>query len=192
MSGDRRSSTRVRFIAWVCLCSAIALRPGVAGSVDEPAGYRLGNYRAEVPATLKGARVIGTEEAKQLWNARSALFIDVLPRPPKPEALPEGTVWRNTRRDNIPGSVWLPNVGFGRLHEKIDRYFRNSLHRLSEGDKGRPLLFYCLDRCWMSWNAAKRALEYGYRNVLWYPAGTDGWTDSGFPVEESTPLPFAD
>ena len=37
------------------------------------------------------------------------------------------------------------------------------------------LVIYCQADCWMSWNAAKQALSYGYTNVAWYPEGTDGW-----------------
>jgi rhodanese-related sulfurtransferase len=40
----------------------------------------------------------------------------------------------------------------------------------------------------MSWNAAKRALALGYRKVLWYPEGTDGWSRRGLPLERRTPL----
>ena len=46
------------------------------------------------------------------------------------------------------------------------------------------LLFFCLADCWMSWNAAKRAQEYGYTSVLWYPEGTDGWRFEDWPVEK--------
>src|SRR5881275_1237745 len=75
----------------------------------EPADYRTDNYRAPVPATLAGARVLGTEEAEAVWRAGRAVFIDVLPHPPKPQNLPAGTIWRETPRLNIPGSVWLPD-----------------------------------------------------------------------------------
>jgi rhodanese-related sulfurtransferase len=36
----------------------------------------------------------------------------------------------------------------------------------------------------MSWNAAKRALEYGYTNVMWFRDGTDGWQELGYPLAE--------
>ncbi len=36
----------------------------------------------------------------------------------------------------------------------------------------------------MSWNAAKRALEYGFSNVSWYPGGSDGWAKAGLPLED--------
>jgi len=40
----------------------------------------------------------------------------------------------------------------------------------------------------MSWNAAKRALAYGYRNVAWFPDGSDGWQEAGLPLAEATPM----
>jgi PQQ-dependent catabolism-associated CXXCW motif protein len=46
---------------------------------------------------------------------------------------------------------------------------------------------YCLKDCWMSWNAAKRALAMGYTNVAWYPDGTDGWASADLPLEQATP-----
>jgi rhodanese-related sulfurtransferase len=41
----------------------------------------------------------------------------------------------------------------------------------------------------MSWNAAKRALSYGYTHVFWYPQGTDGWRTQGYPTAELQPEP---
>ncbi len=161
-------------------------------SPAEPDGYRMGQYRAPTPATLRGALAVDTAAARALWDAGQTLFIDVLPRPPKPKDLPEGTVWRDRPRDNIPGSAWLPNVGFGALNPELEAYFRQSLATLTGGDPGKPLLIYCLTDCWMSWNAAKRALELGYRQVYWYPEGTDGWLAGGGRVEDSQPLAAPD
>ena len=42
-----------------------------------------------------------------------------------------------------------------------------------------------------SWNAAKRAAAWGYRNVLWYRDGTDGWEEEALPTEELHPAPGA-
>jgi PQQ-dependent catabolism-associated CXXCW motif protein len=155
----------------------------------EPEGYRTDNYRAPVPATLAGARVLATEEAAAIWRASKAVFIDVLPRPPKPQNLPEGTVWRDKPRLNIPGSIWLPDTGYGALAAVTEDYLREGLARASGGDRAKQLVIYCQADCWMSWNAAKRALSYGYSNVAWYPDGTDGWQRANLPVEESQPVP---
>ena len=147
-------------------------------------------FRAPVPDGLQGAATVKTEQVWDLWEAQSAIFIDVLPRPPKPKDLPEGTVWRDRPRDNIPGSVWLPNVGFGALNPTMEAYYRDNLRRLTGGDKSKAILIYCQVNCWMSWNAAKRALEYGYTQVIWYPDGTEGWAISGGPLIPAEPEPL--
>ena len=159
---------------------------------EEPEGYRMGDYRSPVPATLEGATVLRTERALEMWDANEARFIDVLPRPPKPAGLGDDVVWRPPERRNIPGSTWLANVGFGKINPEMDAYFRANLAKISGGDLNAPLIFYCLANCWMSWNAAKRALGYGYTNVYWYPDGTDGWGIAGGELETSEPVPVAD
>lgn len=156
---------------------------------QEPVGYRMEDYRTPTPATLAGARVVDTQAAFGVWRDKAAIFVDVLPQAPKPANLPASTVWRDKRRDNIPGGVWLADVGYGALSPQTEAYFRKGLDKASAGDKRRPLLFYCLADCWMSWNAARRALEFGYINVLWYPEGTDGWSAAGHPLAEQRPEP---
>jgi PQQ-dependent catabolism-associated CXXCW motif protein len=158
-------------------------------NAPEPEGYRTDNYRAAVPATLAGARVLATGEAEAIWRAGAGVFIDVLPRPPKPPNLPAGTVWRDRPRLNIPGSIWLPDTGYGMLAPATEDYLRHGLARASGGDKAKLLVVYCQADCWMSWNAAKRVLSYGYSNVAWYPDGTDGWQRAELPVAESQPEP---
>ena len=171
------------------LVAALLVAPAFAQQQEsfEPEGYRADNYRAPVPATLAGARVLTTSEAEAIWRAKSGAFVDVLPRPPKPKNLPEGTVWRDAPRRNIPGSVWLPDTGYGTLPPAMEDYFRRGLARVSGGDKAALLVIYCLADCWMSWNAAKRALTYGYSNIAWYPDGTDGWERAKLPTEEAQP-----
>ena len=168
---------------------ALTARVGAPESTPEPNGYRTDNYRAPVPPTLAGVRVLTTEQAEAIWRSGSAAFVDVLPRPPKPANLPEGTIWRDIPRLNIPGSIWLPDTGYGTLAAATEDYLRNGLISVSGGDNAKLLVIYCLADCWMSWNAAKRALSYGYSNVAWYPDGTDGWQRANLPVEESQPVP---
>ena len=157
-------------------------------TVAEPEGFRMADYRAAVPATLAGATVVDTAAVQTLIAAREVVPIDVLPRPPKPAGLKEGTVWRPPPRHNIPGTAWLANTGFGVLSPEIEAHFKAHLDSLSGGDLERGLLFYCQADCWMSWNAAKRALAYGYSKVYWYPEGTDGWIAAGLATEPSEPI----
>jgi PQQ-dependent catabolism-associated CXXCW motif protein len=155
-----------------------------AQTVPEPDGYRVESYRAPVPATLAGATVLDTAAARTLWETGEAVFVDVLPAAPRPADLPAGTIWQPPSRDTIPGAVWLPNVGFGKLAPETDRYFRDNLRRLARGDTARPVVFFCQSDCWMSWNAARRAItEYGFEDVLWYPPGTDGWEAAGLSLQ---------
>jgi PQQ-dependent catabolism-associated CXXCW motif protein len=165
--------------------SSVAAPAGPA----EPEGYRMDAYRAATPATLAGATTVSTVEVRDLQRSGDVLFVDVLPRPPKPANLPEDIVWRTPKRFNIPGSVWLANVGYGALNPRMDAYFRSNLERLTGGNFGHPILFYCLADCWMSWNAAKRALAYGYTRIFWYPDGTNGWAADSLPLEEAEPVP---
>jgi PQQ-dependent catabolism-associated CXXCW motif protein len=153
----------------------------------EPADYRLEDYRSPTPATLSGARVVATAEAHRLWAAKEAVFIDVLPQAPRPASLPDNVLWRDKPRFDIPGSIWLPDTGYGALAPEVEGYLFDGLARASGGDKGKPMLFYCQRDCWMSWNAAKRALQAGYTNVIWFPDGTEGWSEEHYPLEERRP-----
>lgn len=177
-----------RAAAVILACLAFA-GPATAQGVPEPEGFRMEQYRAPVPDTLSGARVLDPQAAYALWQSGEAAFIDVLPRPPKPENLPEGTIWIEKPRHSIPGAIWLPNVGYGAIAEVTDAYFRHGLKKATGDDKDQPVVFFCLANCWMSWNAAKRALEYGYSQVYWMPDGTDGWSSQDYPTEEVTAEP---
>src|SRR5262249_33784720 len=46
-----------------------------------------------------------------------------------------------------------------------------------------PLVFFCLSsRCWLSYNAALRAIGAGYTNVMWYRGGIESWQAAGLPL----------
>jgi PQQ-dependent catabolism-associated CXXCW motif protein len=183
-----------RKYAALSLAAAILVFAGPAwsGGVEEPTGYRMDEYRAPVPETLKGAEVIDTKEAEALWREKKAVFFDVMPNTPKPANLPAGTIWKDKVREDIPDSIWLANVGYGAISDETAGYFRQGLEALTASDKSRPILFYCMTNCWMSWNAAKRAIEWGYSSVIWYPSGADGWQSANLPLEENRPYPGGD
>ena len=178
--------------AWIAVLAHFLISHPAAISQEaprEPVDYRTENYRAPTPATLAGARVVTTVDAEKMWRDKTAIFVDVMPRAPRPANLPEGTIWRDKPRMNIPGSIWLPDTGYGETPPGITEYFRSGLARATHDDHTQLLLFYCLRDCWMSWNAAKRALALGYSNVAWYPDGVDGWTDMLLPVADAQPAP---
>ena len=182
----------IRPAALALVAIIVAVGETAAAGVTEPDGYRLEDYRSPTPTTLRGVRVLDTDEAEQLWRSNLASFVDVLPRPPRPRDLPEGTLWRDKPRANIPGSIWLPDTGYGELAPSVADYFSKGLDRVTGGDRSRILVLYCLADCWMSWNAAKRARALGYSGVAWYPEGTDGWLGAGLPLQAATPEPRPD
>lgn len=173
----------------LALCLVGAADSRAQSAPDEPSGYRTDAYRAPVPATLQGARVIDTQAAEVLWREKGALFIDVLPRAVKPVNLPANVIWREPPHKSIPGAIWLANVGYGVMPEPSLQALQAKLAALTEGDRSRALVFFCLKDCWMSWNAAKRAVSWGYSNVIWFPDGIDGWSDALLPLDNVAPAP---
>ncbi|NEV64281.1 PQQ-dependent catabolism-associated CXXCW motif protein [Thiorhodococcus minor] len=153
-------------------------------------GYRLDDFLAPVPATAPGAITLTTPEARAMHQAGDAIFIDVRPAPARPSGLPAGTLWLPPARQSIPGAVWLPNIGFGRLSDQLDAYLRSALERLTTSDPSHPMVLYCRADCWMSWNAAKRIAALGYTAVYWYPNGTTGWSRAGLRLEPIQPEPL--
>src|ERR1700760_3509656 len=119
------------------LVFAVIALSGVAHAeelVPEPKEYRTGDYRAPVPDTLAGARVLSTREAEAIWRTKSGVFVDVLPRPPKPSNLPTGTIWRDRPRYDIPGGIWLPDTGYGKLSPVMEDYLRRGIEHISLGN----------------------------------------------------------
>lgn len=171
------------------IAGSMAGNDNAAAPPPEPDNYRTDEYRKPVPLTLKGAKVIDVIAAEKLWTSNEATFIDVYPHAPKPKNLPAGTYWREPPHYTIERAVWLPNVGYGALSPANEAYFKTSLAALTKGDPTQQIVLYCLRNCWMSWNAAKRALSYGYSNVLWFSEGTDAWQEAGLPIESVRPIP---
>ena len=199
ISGSARSSglPAARLILALGLTLGAIGLPGIPAAfeigaecvAEEPIGYRMADFRSPVPCTLAGARVVSTEDLQGLIAEQSPILIDVLPSPRRPEGLSEDALWQPPARRNIPGSVWLPNTGFGEPPVEEEAYLRANLERVTQGDRSRRVVFYCLADCWMSWNAARRALEWGYTSVVWYPFGSDGWEAMGLPLAEASPVP---
>ena len=157
------------------LCAALLLVATVALAVEEPDAYRQSDYDAPVPETLQGAHVVGDDAAYALWLSGKVAVIDVMPDFPRPKGLPKDTIWRGRARHSIPGAIWLTQIGFGVLSDEGRVQFRDGLAFATGNDLDAPLMFICRADCWLSWNAARRAVAAGYTRVFWYPDGTTGW-----------------
>ena len=70
--GDEKVAMRSKFAGLVL--AAFVATAHAQEKISEPDGYRTENYRAPVPATLSGARVLTTAEAEAIWRAGNGGF----------------------------------------------------------------------------------------------------------------------
>ena len=150
-------------------------------TVPVPDGYRQDDYRAPVPDSVPGAEVFHLPAMQDLVTRGGAVLIDVLPAPRRPDAMRPGTPWLPQPHRSLPGALWWPEVGRGALPSGAEAHFAERLRAATGGD-GRLVVFFCLNDCWMSWNAALRAAALGLR-AAWFPEGVDGWEAAGLPVQ---------
>jgi PQQ-dependent catabolism-associated CXXCW motif protein len=193
MSAERRL---IRFqhviLSVVLTASSFGLSSALAAApeFDAATGYRIARYRSPVTVAVVGGTRITAAEVDGLVRDQAAVLIDVMPSEGAgPD--PQTGAWRLSKtRQNIPGSVWLPDVGKGELSVEMDGYFRDNLAKLTATDKTRAVIIYCQADCWMSWNAIKRAASYGYTQLYWFAEGSDGWRDWDGRFETAIPVPI--
>lgn len=173
----------------VALIAIMLTLPAQAQPVPEPAGFRGEPYRDAVPVTLTGAQVINTARAMEL-HGQGVAFLDVLPRKKRPENLPPGTLWVEEVHHTIPGAKWLYDTGYQQLSPAEAARLEDGLTAATGNDKSAPVVLFCKADCWMSWNAAKRAVTMGYSAVNWFPDGVDGWTAGGGDLVVAVPDPL--
>lgn len=149
----------------------------------EPSGYWNGPINSPVPVTLSGGKVINdAHRVRKLLSHSGTVVVDVSNAPRRPENMAPGAPWLPLPHRAIPGSLWIPGVGLGEIPPSVDELFRQRLAQATGGDLSRQLVIYCHETCWLSWNAARRAISYGYRNVYWFRNGIEGWKAAGFPT----------
>lgn len=173
------------------LAAALLSLPGQAQGGFNTEGFRLPPYRAATPPTVPHGQSHNVASLTALLASGQAVLVDVQSVAVRPETREFGLDWLPNRpRNNLPGSHWLPNVGLAELEPEMERYFREQLARITGGDHSRALVFYCVVDCWMSWNAVLRAHGYGYRNLHWFPGGTEAWAASGGRLVVAQPVPL--
>ncbi|MBX2868061.1 MAG: hypothetical protein KTR18_05275 [Acidiferrobacterales bacterium] len=185
-------------LQYLCLAVlSLAIVQIVSFAQEIPDGYRGKPYKAPTPWSAPGATTLSfPENVQDLIAQTDVVLINVSPITLSPEGADGVRTWipqRGKEMYNIPGSIWLPNVGYQTLDTPMMDYFQRNMSRWTGGDLDRPVLFYCTADCWMSWNAVKRAgEELGYTDVYWYPHGIDGWKEVNLALELATPIPFVD
>jgi PQQ-dependent catabolism-associated CXXCW motif protein len=129
-----------------------------------------GAMHAPTPVSIPGGQLITTKGLTDLVQARKAPYFlfDTLGGP---EILPGA----------IP-SVWMAQPGS--FNDQIQQQFAQVMQQGTQGRKDTTLVYYCLsNHCWMSYNAALRAINAGYTNVKWYRGGIEAWKAAGLPTQ---------
>jgi len=135
-----------------------------------------GAMHGPTPASIPGGQVITTKGLVELVRRPPVPFFmfDALEGP---EALP-----------NAVPAAWAAQPGS--LDDAVQQRFVMLLQQRTNGNKEMPLVFYCLSReCWMSYNAALRAIGAGYTNVLWYRGGLEAWKSAGLATQRTQQSP---
>ncbi len=166
--------------------AAFAVAVAAASPVPEPDGFRQDDYRSAVPMTVAGATVVHAEQIQDLQRQGGIILIDVLAAPRRPAGALPGAPWLPTAHTDLPGSLWWPDIGRGAISPELDARLRTRLAELAATHPGSLIVFYCKSDCWLGWNAAKRAAQYGIR-AGWFPEGADGWEDAGLPTHDAVP-----
>ena len=167
------------------LLAAILLACGLAiGAEDTDFGVpptrelRLADYSAPTPREVPGALTIRTADLRAWLQgempARPVLF-DVV---------------GGEKHDSIPGAVWLPGAGRGSsFSDALQGQLANVLELLGgrPAADARAFVFFCASvNCWLSYNAALRAVALGYKQVYWYRGGIEAWLDAGGELSPMT------
>ena len=132
-------------------------------------------YHGPTPMRIPGGKVVTTGELKAMLEKEPRPYIiDVL----------GGGVHRT-----IAGAFWMIGAGDGEMNRDEEKRFAAAIAAFAGGDKNRPMVFYCVDsECWLSYNAALRAIALGYTNVMWYRGGIASWRSAEGIMTQSDPF----
>jgi PQQ-dependent catabolism-associated CXXCW motif protein len=138
------------------------------------AELRIDGHTGPTPLGIPGARTIATAEVRKLIQA-----------PPEKRPLLFDAIGED-RHPSLPGAIWLPGAGGGTSFEdEIQARLARILQLATLGDRSRPVIFFCAGpRCWLSYNAALRAVRLGYSGVRWYRGGIEAWGAGGGALTE--------
>jgi PQQ-dependent catabolism-associated CXXCW motif protein len=130
-------------------------------------GMRERKLHAPTPTAVPGARLITTDGLRRaLAGEGHPVLVDVRPRP----------------QATIPGAHVNNPIGSD-FSADAERAAADFLARIVP-DRAAPVAFYCVNwECWLSYNAALRAVAAGYSNVHWYRGGIAAWFEAGLPLE---------
>lgn len=89
---------------------------------------------------------------------------------------------------SLPNAWTFRNMSLsGSFQDQYQRQVTAWLAKVTQRNANFPIVVYCSDpMCWMSYNAALRAIAAGYRNVYWYRGGLRAWQMAGLRINITT------
>nr|CRH05781.1 Conserved protein of unknown function. putative Rhodanese domain protein [Candidatus Magnetococcus massalia] len=139
-------------------------------------GAALAGKKPEVPASLDGVTIVGSDEVMAAFESESAFLLDC----------------RKTAdfgAGSIPGSVNC-QVSSGKADLAADQVsatadrLKVECGDLMGLDKSKPVITFCNGlTCWRSPKAALAVKALGFTNVQWYRNGMNDWKKQDLPME---------
>lgn len=145
---------------------------------------------ANTPSTLRvGNQVTGmtpkTLEGIQRWD--TALLVQALTQADRPVVIDAAAAG-----PMIPGALNFMNAGMAFEDTKKEADYTERFRQMllaAAPNLNQPVVFYCASSaCWLSVNAAMRARQIGYTQVIWYRGGVLAWTQAGLPTVGRVPV----
>ena len=142
--------------AWFSVCILLLL--GSFGSISLAA-----DKSWTAPSTIKGATTINASKIFDLVKIHDDLIVV------------DSRKVSDFSKGNIEDSINLPDTKTN--SQSLSKILSNT---------DTPVVFYCNGiHCKRSSNAARLAIDAGYKNVFWYRLGWDEWLAEGLPVSRN-------
>lgn len=132
---------------------------------------RQGQFHAPTPVEIAGGTVVNTQGLVEAYaKGIDMVVVDVL-----------------GGQYTLPGAINARAMAQGgSFSDRVQQQTSQWLGQQTGGNKGAPIIVYCSDpMCWLSHNAALRAIAAGYTNVYWYRGGLKAWQMAGLKVVPS-------
>lgn len=151
-------SRRSGFVSVVIIGAILALFVGSLSAAQGP-------YRA--PDAIPGAQTVDASGAWTLFR-EGVPFVDT-------------RLQTDYEAGRVPEARNLTIMRDG--DDEQNRFTRENLLAFI-GDLDAPVVLYCNERdCWRTEAAIRRALEWGFTNLHYFPGGFPEWIRAGYPFE---------
>ena len=133
---------------------------------------RNGPMHAATPTAIPGGQVVSTEGLSSALNqGMQIVLIDVL-----------------GGQYTLPSAIVAPGLAQpGSFQDRTQQQAAQWLQQVTGGNPDIPVVVFCSDpQCWLSYNAALRVINAGYRQVYWYRGGLQAWQMAALPLQPAS------